>query len=63
VIPEAVAMKAIATEAELSAPATGMMEGTTPELGVVVAPEVMVETHVDTHPETSKEVIVCEPEV
>jgi hypothetical protein len=63
VIPEAVVMETTAIEAELSAPATGVMEGTTSELGAAVAPEVMVETHVDAHPGMSMEVVVREPKV
>jgi hypothetical protein len=62
-IPETMAMEAIATEAELTAPATGVMEGTTPYLGAVVAPEVAMETHVHAHPGTRTKVVVREPEI
>jgi hypothetical protein len=56
-------MEAIVTEADLSVPATGVMEGTVPELGVAVAPEVTVETHVDAHSRTSTKIVVREPEI
>jgi hypothetical protein len=62
-IHEVVAMEAIATEAELTVLATGVMGGTAPKLGAAAAPEVVVETHVDAHPGTSTEVVMREPEV
>jgi hypothetical protein len=62
-IPEAVAMETTTVEAELFVPAIGVMEGTTPELGAMVAPKDTMEKHVDAHPGASTEVVVCEPEV
>jgi hypothetical protein len=62
-IPEVVAMETTTVGAEPSAPATGLMDGTTPELGAGVAPEFRVETQVDAHLEMSTEVVMREPEV
>jgi hypothetical protein len=62
-IPEAVAMETATVEAEPSAPATRLMDGTTPVLGAAVAPEVRVETQVDAQLGTSTEVVVHELEV
>jgi hypothetical protein len=61
-IPEAVAMETVTEGAEPSTPATAVAEGTAPELTAAIAPEVRVETHVDSHLGTSTEVVVCEPE-
>jgi hypothetical protein len=61
--PEAVAMETATVEAELTVPVTGVTEGTAPEPGSAVAPEVVVEAHVDAHPGASMEVLVCEPEI
>jgi hypothetical protein len=48
-IPEAVAMEMATVEAELAVPVAGVMDGTTPKPGSVVAPEVGVKAHVDAH--------------
>jgi hypothetical protein len=61
-IPKAVDMETITVEAEPSAPATGVTEGTAPELGTIVAPDVGVEAHVDSLPGMSTDVVVHEPE-
>jgi hypothetical protein len=63
VILEAVAMETVTEGAEPSTPATAMAEGTASELGAAIAPEVRVETQVDSHLGTSTEVVVCETEV
>jgi hypothetical protein len=49
-IHEAMAMEMATVEAELVVPVTGVTEGTAPELEAAVAPEVVVEAHVDVHP-------------
>jgi hypothetical protein len=56
-------METATVQTKLYVPATGVTEGTTPEPGAVVAPEIVVEAHVDAHPTTSTEVVVREPEV
>jgi hypothetical protein len=60
-IHEAVAMEMATVEAEPSALATRVIEGTAPELGTTVAPKVRVETRVDSLPGTSTDVVVREP--
>jgi hypothetical protein len=49
--------------ADLLAPATGVTEGITPELGAAIAPEVRMEAHVDSRPRMSTDVVVCEPKI
>jgi hypothetical protein len=63
VIPEAVAMETATVETECSVSVTEVTEGTTSKPRVAVAPEVMVEAHVEAHPTTSMELVVREPEV
>jgi hypothetical protein len=62
-IPEAVAMEMVTEGVEPSSSATAVTEGTTRELGAAIAPEVRLETHVESHLGTSTEVVVREPEV
>jgi hypothetical protein len=56
-------METATVEAEPSAPATEVTEGTTLELGTPVAPEVRVEARVDSLPVMSTDVVVCESEI
>jgi hypothetical protein len=60
-IPEAVAMESTAMETELAEPVAEMTEGTTPELGTTVAPELRMETRVDSLPGATTDVIVRKP--
>jgi hypothetical protein len=50
-------------EAEPSTLVAKVTEGTTLDLGTVVAPEVRVETHVNSLPGTSTDVVIYEPEI
>jgi hypothetical protein len=56
-------METATVEAEPLALATGVTEGTTPELGTAIASEVRVETRVVSLPRTSTDVVVREPEI
>jgi hypothetical protein len=56
-------METTIIEAEPLAPTTGVTKETTPELGAVMAPKVRVEMCVDSHPGTSMDVVVREPEI
>jgi hypothetical protein len=56
-------METATVEVEPSTPATGVTEGTTPMLGIAVAPVVRLEAHVDFLPGMSTEVVVREPEI
>jgi hypothetical protein len=57
------ALETVTKEAKVVVPVNGVTEGGTPEPEAVVAPEVVVEAHVDAHPGASTEVVVCEPEI
>jgi hypothetical protein len=48
-MPKAVVMETGTVEVELVMPVIGVTKGIAPELGSAVAPEVIVEAHVDAH--------------
>jgi hypothetical protein len=60
---EVVSMEAATEQAEMAVPVTGVTEGAAPGPEAVVAPEVVVEAHVDANPRESTEVVVREPEI
>jgi hypothetical protein len=62
-IPEVVAMETATKETEVVVPVVGVTEGTAPEPKAAVAPEVVVEAHVDALPGASTEVVVRSPEI
>jgi hypothetical protein len=56
-------METATEEAKVAVPVTGVTEGAAPKPESVVAPEVMVEAHVNAHPGASTEVVMREPEI
>jgi hypothetical protein len=60
-IPEAVAMEIATVEEEPTTPVAKVIEGTTPEMGTAVAPEVRMETRVDALPRASMDIVVRKP--
>jgi hypothetical protein len=60
---ESVSMETATVEAEPSAPATGVTEGTAPELGTAVALDVRVEAHVDSLPGANTDIVVQDLEI
>jgi hypothetical protein len=56
-------METATKETEVVVPVVGVTEGTAPEPKAAVAPEVVVEAHVDALPGASTEVVVRSPEI
>jgi hypothetical protein len=62
-IPEVVAMETATEKVEAVVPTAEVAEGATPDLEVLVAPEVIVGVHVDVLPEVSTEMVMQSPEI
>jgi hypothetical protein len=56
-------METATKKAEVAVLMTGVTDRTIPEPEVAIAPEVVVEAHVDAHPGASTKVVMREPEI
>jgi hypothetical protein len=56
-------METATEKAEVAVPVTGVTEGTAPDPDAAVAPEVVLEAHVEAHSGASIEVEVRKPEI